>query len=189
MTPRPSSPEGENTDPNLFKADRDPATTTDPTNPDTDGDGLSDGQEDANQNGQVDPGESSPLIQDAGIGPDHRISGSGYNLPFALSYRASFSMSITGPTTLSGSLKYYYSRTRIYFVSTQITTLSISSGNVATISGKGKVNGVEGYTFTAIVSNGAPDQFSISIRNPDGSLLYFTGPDELTGGDLRISPL
>lgn len=34
---------------------------TDPTNADTDGDGLLDGEEDTNRNGQVDDGESSPL--------------------------------------------------------------------------------------------------------------------------------
>jgi Bacterial TSP3 repeat len=36
------------------------ANPTDPLNPDTDGDGLLDGQEDANHNGQVDPGETDP---------------------------------------------------------------------------------------------------------------------------------
>lgn len=44
----------------FFVADEDPTTTTDPTNPDTDGDGFPDGQEDANRNGRVDPGESDP---------------------------------------------------------------------------------------------------------------------------------
>ena len=34
---------------------------TDPFNPDTDGDGLFDGVEDANGNGLVDPGETDPL--------------------------------------------------------------------------------------------------------------------------------
>ena len=35
---------------------------TDPANPDTDGDGKLDGEEDANRNGQVDPGESDPNV-------------------------------------------------------------------------------------------------------------------------------
>ncbi|MCA9554908.1 MAG: hypothetical protein KC933_33060, partial [Myxococcales bacterium] len=43
-----------------FAADADPSTTTDPTNADSDGDGLLDGEEDANQNGAVDPGETDP---------------------------------------------------------------------------------------------------------------------------------
>ncbi|MBI4599559.1 hypothetical protein HY732_01410, partial [Candidatus Uhrbacteria bacterium] len=37
---------------------------TDPTNPDTDHDGLLDGQEDKNKNGIVDPGETNPLDSD-----------------------------------------------------------------------------------------------------------------------------
>ena len=40
--------------------DEDGDTTTDPTNPDTDGGGEQDGEEDRNQNGRVDPGESDP---------------------------------------------------------------------------------------------------------------------------------
>jgi Ca-activated chloride channel homolog len=37
---------------------------TDPDNPDTDGDGRLDGEEDRNANGQVDPGESDPNVPD-----------------------------------------------------------------------------------------------------------------------------
>ncbi|MEZ5448369.1 MAG: hypothetical protein R3E89_04940 [Thiolinea sp.] len=60
------------TDPATFIPDADPATTTDPTNPDTDGGGLSDGNngassggvctagEDLNNNGRVDAGETDP---------------------------------------------------------------------------------------------------------------------------------
>lgn len=40
--------------------DADPTTTTDPLHADTDRGGLSDGAEDADQNGRVDPGESDP---------------------------------------------------------------------------------------------------------------------------------
>ena len=36
----------------------------DPTSVDTDGDGLDDDVEDANGNGQVDAGETSPCLQD-----------------------------------------------------------------------------------------------------------------------------
>ena len=64
-----TSPRGNDTDQNTFRADEDPATTTDPNSADTDGDGIPDGVEDANQNGRVDPGETSPLIKDV-TGPD-----------------------------------------------------------------------------------------------------------------------
>ncbi len=43
-----------------FVADQDPATTTDPVVADTDGDGVPDGVEDADHDGQLDPGESDP---------------------------------------------------------------------------------------------------------------------------------
>ena len=50
----------EGTDMGVFVPDQDDATTTDPTQPDTDGDGLNDGAEDVDGNGQVDPGEPDP---------------------------------------------------------------------------------------------------------------------------------
>jgi uncharacterized repeat protein (TIGR01451 family)/MYXO-CTERM domain-containing protein len=48
------------TDPAVFLPDSDPTTTTDPLEPDTDGDGLLDGEEDADRNGRVDAGETDP---------------------------------------------------------------------------------------------------------------------------------
>ncbi|WP_300670964.1 C25 family cysteine peptidase [Desulfoluna sp.] len=51
---------GPDTDTAVFIPDSDPTTQTIPWKPDTDGDGWMDGEEDANANGQVDDGESSP---------------------------------------------------------------------------------------------------------------------------------
>jgi hypothetical protein len=48
-----------------FKPDANPGTTTNATNPDSDGDGVSDGAEDTNQNGSVDQGELDPRAGDA----------------------------------------------------------------------------------------------------------------------------
>jgi MYXO-CTERM domain-containing protein len=45
-----------------FVADADPTTETSPIHDDTDEDGLLDGEEDANQNGRVDPGETDPTV-------------------------------------------------------------------------------------------------------------------------------
>ena len=45
-----------------WQADFDTGTTTDPLDPDTDGDLLLDGTEDANQNGRVDGGETDPNV-------------------------------------------------------------------------------------------------------------------------------
>lgn len=49
------------TDLSRFIPDADPATTSDPLNADSDGDGYTDGQEDANLNGRLDAGESNPV--------------------------------------------------------------------------------------------------------------------------------
>ncbi|RKG75064.1 hypothetical protein D7W79_21220 [Corallococcus exercitus] len=56
-----TAPQGNGTDPALFVADADPATTTDPLKADTDGASVWDGIEDKNHNGKVDPGETDPL--------------------------------------------------------------------------------------------------------------------------------
>jgi hypothetical protein len=49
-----------------FQADQHPRSTTDPLDPDTDGDGKLDGEEDANRNGRVDRGETNPNRFDTG---------------------------------------------------------------------------------------------------------------------------
>ena len=57
-------PDGEGpllgTDTNVFIADADPSTKTDPLDEDSDDDGFSDGVEDTNQNGAIDTGETDP---------------------------------------------------------------------------------------------------------------------------------
>jgi hypothetical protein len=94
-------------------------------------------------------------------------------------------MDMNRPLSHSGWLKYYYSRTRMNFVSTGITSASVS-GNIATISGSGTGNGVAGYTFTATVTNGSPDSFGITILRSNGSVYYSAGPKNINGGDLVI---
>ena len=54
----------------LFQPDLDPTTTTDPLDPDTDNDRLTDGQEDTNHNGRVDPGESCPNTSNTRVKKD-----------------------------------------------------------------------------------------------------------------------
>ncbi|MBT8099557.1 MAG: hypothetical protein KJO82_07385, partial [Gammaproteobacteria bacterium] len=73
-----------------FVADADPASTTNPNNPDTDGDSLTDGVEDANQNGQTvntiggtgtgGTGETNPGVADTdgdGLNDGVEVNGSG----------------------------------------------------------------------------------------------------------------
>ncbi len=119
---------------------------------------------------------------------DVRISGGAYNFPQTTAYKASFSMDVTKASSLTGWLKYYYARTRMNFVSTGITGVSVS-GNTATISGTGKVNNINGYTFTATITDNAPDSFGITINKPDGSLYYSAPSKAVSGGDLKISLL
>ena len=114
-----------------------------------------------------------------------RISGGAYFYPETFTYRASFSMEIIGPSSPSGWLKYYYTRTRMNFVSTGITSVS-AVGDNASISGSGTVNGVSGYTFTATIADVSPDSFGIVIRRSDGSIYYSVAPKNISGGNLVI---
>jgi putative hemolysin len=117
-----------------------------------------------------------------------KVSGGAYNFPQTSAYKATFSLDVTGPKTPTGWLKYYYTKTRMNFVSTTITEFSLS-GNTVSISGSGTVNGVSGYTITATVTNGSPDSFGITIKKADGSVYYSAGPGNTSGGDLVISLL
>ena len=114
------------------------------------------------------------------------VSGGAYNYPEGGRYRASFSMDVNnedpGP---SGWLKYYYTRTRMYFISSEITEVSVS-GSVVIISGTGTVNGIAGYSFEANVTDGNPDNFGIIIKNSSGSIYYTAETKEISGGDLEI---
>ena len=98
----------------------------------------------------------------------YRISGGGFNDPQDAKREATFSMDVTGPSNLSGSLRYYYAKNRLELVSTEITSVSISN-NTAIIPGKGKVNGVAGYVFTATIVDGSPDKFGLSINKLNGT--------------------
>lgn len=117
--------------------------------------------------------------------PVYRVSGTAFIYPETTAYRATFSIdTVTGPTP-TGSLRYYYAKTRMNFVSTGITSAAVS-GNTAVINGTGTANGAGGYTFTAVVTDGAPDSFGITVRKPDGSAYYAAGPMSIGGGDLLI---
>ena len=130
---------------------------------------------DNNCNGQVDEGCVSNV----------RVSGGAYFYPESPVYRASFSMDVKGPNSPSGWLKYYYTKTRMNFVSTAITLVSVS-GKTAMIEGTGTVNGAAGYTFKATVINGSPDRFGIVIHKASVSYYKVDSPKNISGGDLMI---
>jgi hypothetical protein len=120
------------------------------------------------------------------VSPQRRIAGSGYNHPEAPAYRATFSVDATGPFSPAGSVKYSYTRTRMTFASTSITAVSVN-GTTFTIEGTGSLNGVPGYTFTAVATDGSPDSFGIVIRRPDGTVHYATSSATLAGGALAMT--
>jgi hypothetical protein len=64
------------TDATVFIPDADPNTTTDPSNMDTDNDGLKDGEEDTNHNGSFDEGEtdSNNMSPNAHAGSDQSVA-------------------------------------------------------------------------------------------------------------------
>jgi len=93
-------------------------------------------------------------------------------------------VSPSGVITGGNSLKYYYTRTRMNLVSTQILTVVVT-GHTATLTGLATVNGVAGYTFTLTMTDGPPDAFGITVRRADGSV-YYTYSQAASGGDLII---
>ncbi|QSQ27964.1 OmpA family protein [Pyxidicoccus parkwayensis] len=73
-----TAPVGTNTSSPNFRPDADPSTTTDPKKADTDGDGLKDGEEDADHNGRVDATETDPNKADTdgdGLGDGVEVKG------------------------------------------------------------------------------------------------------------------
>ncbi|WP_093517313.1 Ig-like domain-containing protein [Stigmatella erecta] len=63
-----------------FRPDADPLSKTDPRKADTDGDGLSDGEEDKNHSGAIDPGETDPNKADTdegGVNDGEEVAGGG----------------------------------------------------------------------------------------------------------------
>jgi hypothetical protein len=60
---------GPDTDTSIFQPDLDPTTTSNPLDDDSDDDGQLDGEEDRNQNGRLDAGETDPSYLNAGALP------------------------------------------------------------------------------------------------------------------------
>jgi hypothetical protein len=69
-TPVPGGEGFLGTDLSRWSPDLDPTCVTDPENPDSDSDGLPDGDEDTNGNGRQDPGETDPCVNESLLGDD-----------------------------------------------------------------------------------------------------------------------
>jgi PKD repeat protein len=114
------------------------------------------------------------------------VTGGAYFMHDGYQEKIQVSVSTQGGVVQSGSsLSYYYVKTRMNLVSTEIQSVVVS-GDTATISGTAAINGVAGYRFVAVVQNGAPDAFGITINRADGSLFYSISPKPVAAGDLII---
>ncbi|MBI5195312.1 MAG: putative metal-binding motif-containing protein, partial [Nitrospirae bacterium] len=111
-------------------------------------------------------------------------SGSGNNYPVTL-FRASLSLNVNASSLGTSTFSYYYTRARLYLVSTSITGISVTGG-VATITGAGKVNNVTGYTFTATITDSSTDKMGLEIRKSDGTLYYSATSKNLSSGNFTV---
>ncbi len=137
------------------------------------------------------PGTPSAEVPNNGIDDDCNpatpavsANGSGYNYPLPM-FRASMNVNVNTSSLGTSSLSYYYTRARLFFVSTSITGISVSGG-VATVTGTGKVNGVEGYTFTATITDGTMDAIGLEIRNTDGTVYSSAVNQAISGGNYTV---
>jgi hypothetical protein len=114
------------------------------------------------------------------------VSGRAYNIPEGSVFRAHFSMDANNENlNPSGWFKYYYTKTRFDFKSSNISELT-ASGNSATIKGTGTANGTDGFSFEAIVSDQNPDMFGITIRDSNGTIYHSASAKETISGNLKV---
>ncbi len=122
--------------------------------------------------------------------PINTASGSGYNYPGAQGFRASLSLSVNASSLGTSWLKYSYQR--MYLVSTSVTNIT-ASGGIATVTGVGKVNNINGCNFTATVTDTGegvdlpPDSTGIVIT-PGGSCTtsYNVSSKTLSSGNYMV---
>jgi hypothetical protein len=113
---------------------------------------------------------------------DIQIYGNGFNEPEP-GFIARLSLDVDGSTLSLSDLTFAYQL--IFFSSTSVTSVS-HLGNDITITGEGEANGLPGYSFIAVISDGNPDAMGIEIREPDGSVLLSTSNQDTTGGGFTV---
>ncbi|GAF74921.1 unnamed protein product, partial [marine sediment metagenome] len=182
-----ADPDGEGpllgTDTDVFIPDADPSTTTDPLNEDTDGDGVLDGEEDANYNGAVDEGETNPGIANPVISAIDPPGGS-------VGTQVTLTGEYFGETQGTGFVTFYNDITATNVISWSNTEIictvpdGAQSGCVTVTSDQ-----ASSFCFTFEVYNGtitvnpSPDQLNApwTITGPD-SFSYSGAGDETVSG-------
>ncbi len=107
--------------------------------------------------------------------PIKTASGSGYNYPSAPGFRASLSLNVNASSLGTSWLKYSYQR--MYLVSTSVTNIT-ASGGIATVTGIGKVNNINGCNFTATVTDATPDAIGIVITPGGACTTSYSAPSQ-----------
>jgi hypothetical protein len=152
---------------------------TDPELSDSDRDGFSDRSEVIHGSDPVDS-ESMPAVRDRWV-----LSGNAFAYPESVFRRAHLTLQINSNALEEGRLRYRYRRSRIHFESSRIENMEIQN-DVATVSGQGVLNGVEGYRFRAITVDGSPDRFGIQIESRDGSIRHAINLSAVRGGGIVL---
>jgi hypothetical protein len=118
--------------------------------------------------------------------PGISVSGNAYNYPVPL-FRAGLSLSVNSSALSTSYLNYYYARNVFSFISKSIAGVT-AAGGIATVTGTGKVNGVDGCSFKAIVTDGTPDAMGIAIT-PGGACTtsYNADTQTVTSGNLTVA--
>jgi hypothetical protein len=107
------------------------------------------------------------------MGPES-VKGIGMNTPSAPKWRASMSVDITG-TGPAGSVRYYYTRQRVSFESTGITSVKETAPNIIEITGTGNGKKITGTTtetcpncsFLVTIHDDNPDRMHLKINGGD----------------------
>jgi hypothetical protein len=107
---------------------------------------------------------SGTFVSPAGVCTLSSSCGIASTARFAVS--ASYARGATRPTTT-----FTLSAAGISFAATS-SDWYVLTDDVGVLSGSGKLNGVNGYRFTVVTMDGAPDKILVSIFDPQGNTVY-----------------
>jgi|Deesub1362A_J573_1020465.scaffolds.fasta_scaffold34616_1 hypothetical protein len=115
----------------------------------------------------------------------YKITGSGMNYPAPPSW-ATLGVNIDSANLQDSWLRYYYPQMKLNLISTSITGVTVEDTTI-TITGIGRVQGNDGFTFTATINDGNPDAFGIEIRDADDMSYYKGEIKPIVKGNFLIS--